>query len=166
MNPTQGKNSLSFVNMWKKNDPKINEQVLSIWKDYGITGERADSRIKQLVLVVVDSTGKVVGISTADKSEYKPLSSYFYAIRCMILPQFRVPGLDSKLILMTRDFLESIHEQDLPNIAAGLIAFIENEKLRERTQAVWPATGMIYMGKLPEGHHIRVYYFKGAHIMN
>lgn len=85
----------------------------------------------------------------------------------MLRPDYRIPGLTSRLLVSTRDFLESIHSRDESNPAIGIITLVENRRLKEhRNEAVWPASGMVYIGNSGDGHHIRVYYFKGARIVN
>ncbi len=89
----------------------------------------------------------------------------FYALRLMLLPQYRIPGLTSKLLVETCGFLESIHDQDENDKAIGVITLVENERLKEkRNEAIWPASKMVYIGNSHDGHHLRVRYFKGARI--
>jgi hypothetical protein len=124
-----------------------------------------NERVNQLVYIIRNEDKKVIGISTAFKAYIKQLKNYFYVFRCLITPENRIPGMDAKLTVITRDFLESIHDSDTPNVAIGLLALIENKHLKERSLAVWPASGMVYIGNSREGKHIRVYYFKGARIL-
>lgn len=155
----------TFDPVWKKNLPEGNREVLAIWKQAGLNDQEAEKRLHQLVYVVRDEKGRIVGISTAYKAYIKQLRNYLYAFRCMLVPDCRIPGLTSKLVVMTRDFLESIHEADGPDKAIGIITLVENDRIKQnRTEAVWPASKMVYIGNSKEGHHIRVYYFKGARI--
>jgi len=40
---------------------------------------------------------------------------------------------------------------------------VENELVKKnKREAIWPASKMIYAGNSAKGHHIRIYYFKGA----
>lgn len=156
-----------FENVWGKDIAPISAEVRTIWEEHGgPVGTKADARLRQLVFVVKDPNGRVVGISTAFKAYIARLRNHFYAIRLMIVPDFRVPGLSSKLLVSTRDFLESIHGVEETDRAIGIITMVENAMLKEhRNEAVWPASGMVYIGNSAEGHHIRVYYFKGARII-
>lgn len=163
----EGNQNLSFVNMWGKVDDQIHTQVKEIWRTIGgLPENQVEERLKQLTYVVTDPTGKVQGISTAYKAYIKQLRSHMYAFRCLLIPESRIPGLTTKLVVLTRDFLESIHELDAVDRAIGVITIVENEKIKEsRTEAIWPASKMVYIGNSKEGHHIRVYYFKGARIL-
>src|SRR5690606_11143709 len=89
--------------------------------------------------------------------------NFFYEFRCFVVPSFRSPRLDSLLALKTKDFLETLPESG--SKYKGIVMLIENEVLKkQRTKAVWPATGMVFAGYTSQGHHIRIGYFKGARI--
>lgn len=154
-------------NVWGRNTDPLRDTVLEIWRNNGgPTGLQAEDRLAQLVFVVKDETGRVVGMSTAFKAYIRQLRNYCYAIRLMLVPGHRIPGLTSRLLVSTRDFLESIHQQDTTDRAIGMITLVENPHLKEkRNEAIWPASGMVYIGNSKEGHHIRIYYFKGARIL-
>lgn len=167
MKSAQDSQKLVFENLWQKDVSHIQEQVLKIWRDHGgPDAQQALERLRQIVFVVRDPTGEVVGISTAFKAYIKQLRNHLFAFRLMLVPDYRIPGLTSKLLVSTRDFLESIHHLDTTDQAIGLITLVENQRLKEhRNEAIWPASGMVYIGNSKEGSHIRVYYFKGARIV-
>jgi hypothetical protein len=163
---SQVKQNIVFENVWMKEVPKIKHQVIDIWKQTGgLDAAQAMERLNQLVYVIKNNEGNVIGMSTAFKAYIKQLRNNLYAFRCMLIPDCRIPGLTSKLVVMTRDFLESIHEQDGPEPPIGVITLVENDRIKQsRREAIWPASKMVYIGNSKEGHHIRVYYFKGARI--
>jgi hypothetical protein len=162
---TQLQKVLTFENVWKKEDPDIQQQAMSIWKRYSsLTPEKIEGRKRELLFVVKDQD-EVVGISTAFKTYIKQLRNHLYVYRCLIVPHYSIPGLDAKLTVLSRDFLESIHQNDCPDPAIGMLALIHHPKLKERNLGHWPASGLVYIGSSKEGKHIRVYYFKGARII-
>jgi hypothetical protein len=167
MKAAQDSQNLVFENVWEKDMSAMGPQVLEIWKKYGgPTGPSAVERLKQIVFVVKNSGGDVVGISTAFMTYIQQLRNHLFACRLIILPDYRVPGLTSKLLVLTRDYLESIHGLEKVNPAIGLITLVENQRMKEkRNEAIWPASGMVYIGNSKQGNHIRVYYFRGAHIL-
>src|SRR5690606_40096147 len=131
----------------------------------GPTGNQANERLSQIVYAVRDKDGQVAGLSTAFKVFVKQLGHHLFAVRLMLADQYRIPGLTSQLLVMTRDHLESIHATDTEEKTIGIITVVENARLKHfRNEAVWPASGMVYIGNTPKGHHVRVYYFKGARI--
>lgn len=157
---------LIFENVWGGDGSALKEPMLSFWKAHrGPVGDEAAERLKQLVFVVRDESGAIVGASTAFKAYVKQLRNYFFIFRLMIAPECRIPGLTSKLLVLTRDLLESICGEEVPDTPIGLLTLVQNEKLKKyRNEAIWPASKMVYIGNTPDGHHIRVYYFKGARI--
>ena len=161
----QHRQMVTFQNVWKNTDSEIRDQVISIWKNFSkLPPEKINERMGQFLYVVKNEDNKVVGISTAFKTYIMQLRNHLYVYRCLITPDYSIPGLDAKLTVLSRNFLESIHKQDGPEVAIGLLAMIQNPKLKERTMAKWPASGFVYIGNSREGTHIRVYYFKGARI--
>ena len=166
MEPWHDKQRLKLENVWKKDISEIRTQVLEIWRNNaGPIGERANERLSELVFVVSTTSGEVVGISTAFKAYVKRLRNHFYALRLLLLPQYRIPGLTSKLLTETCVFLESVHGQGEEEETIGVITLVENERLKQkRNEAVWPASKMVYIGNSHDGHHLRVYYFAGARI--
>jgi hypothetical protein len=157
--------NIVLENVWQKDVSTLRSAVLGLWLDHGgPTGSAAEERLKQLAFIVRGEHGDIVGISTAFKVYVKRMRNYFFAIRLLLHPDHRIPGLTSKLLVSTRDFLESIAVQEA-NPAIGIITLVENERLKaSRNEAIWPASQMVYIGNSAEGHHIRVYYFKGARI--
>ncbi len=156
---------VTFENLWQKDLGELKKEIITIWKQHnpGIEEQHADERAKQIVFVIKNEFDQVVGISTAYKAYIKQLRNYLYAMRILILPEYRRPGLAAKLIVETRVFLESIHQQDDENRAIGVITLIENEGLKKvKREAILSASKLVYIGNSSKGHHIRVYYFKGA----
>src|SRR5688500_2211342 len=158
---------LVFENMWGRDASPIRANILNIWMQHSVPkGLKAEERLRQLVFVVKNKRGDVVGLSTAFKSYIKQLRNHFFVFRLLLIPEYRVAGLTSKLLVLTRDFLESIHASANPDTPIGLITLVENEELKQhRNEAIWPASRMVYIGNSKEGHHIRVYYFEGARIL-
>ena len=167
MNPAEHNEQLVFENVWGKDVSHVRTQVLNIWKQHGgPIGEKGQDRLRELLFLVKNSAGEVVGMSTAFKAYIKQLRNHFFVFRLMIVPSVRVPGLTSKLLLLTRDFLESVHTEETNDPPIGLLTLVENEELKKfRNEAVWPASKMVYIGNSKGGHHIRVYYFKGVRIL-
>lgn len=159
-------NGVQFACIW--GNPAAPEVALvkEMWRTYGaITDEEVIARrAKQIAFVIKDANGVVGGVSTARPVRATFLNNhYFYEFRCFIAPPFRAPGLDSVLARKTSDFLEA--QSDSITKFKGMLMIVENEALRkQRTKAVWPATGMTFIGYTPQGYPMRVAYFKGARI--
>lgn len=155
--------------VWQKMTPELVSQVIKFWDDNKMLrpGFSSDARARQVVLIVRREVGKeIVGLSTAELITFKQLNSNnFYMYRSIVLPGFRHPGLASKIIVETRDLLETYNKTVATNPCIGMITFVENPRIQEfRREAIWRASKMAYIGMDKQGRHIRVYYFKGATI--
>jgi hypothetical protein len=163
------KPKLIFENLWQKSDSPIQGKVKQLWKKHfpSLTEEQMNTRLRQVVMTVRTPEGEVVGLSTAYKAYIKHLKNHLYAFRCFIDPAYRIPGLTEVIMVNTRDFLEEIHITDGKEgeQCIGMITLVENERIMKyRTEAIWPASKMVYIGNSPKGYHIRAYYFKKAMI--
>ena len=158
--------SWQFICVWQKGATPDIIKVKEMWKKYGAieTDDRMESRARQIVFIVKDPKGEIAGVSTVRPIRARFLNNhYFYEFRCFIAPPFRTPGLDSVLAMKTKLYLEQ--QEDSIYRFKGLLMIVENAQLKkQRTKAVWPASGMVFAGYTPKGHHIRVGYFKGARI--
>jgi hypothetical protein len=154
-----------FENLWRKDAGMLQKEIIMIWKQFDPSPEagKAEERLRQLVYIVKNDFDQVIGISTAQKIYVKQLRNYLYSVRLLTIPTARQTGLESKLMVATRDFLESIHGQDGKDKCIGIIILVENkddtEVIRE---AIWEVSQMIYIGNSGNGQQVRVYYFKGA----
>ncbi|MCB0492196.1 MAG: hypothetical protein KDC93_07250 [Cyclobacteriaceae bacterium] len=159
--------NISYENLWRKDLGELKKEVITMWRQHnpGLEEEKAEERANQIVLVVKNEYEQVIGVSTAFKVYIKQFRNFMYSIRLMVLPEYRSQKLATDLLVRSRDFLESIHQEDLPDPPIGMITLVENELLKKnKREAIWPASKMIYAGNSSKGHHIRVYYFKGATI--
>lgn len=161
------KEELVLENLWKKNDPVVKEAVMKLWqKNFpGMPKHTFQERLNELVFVVRSKSGEIVGVSTAYKAYIEHLKHHLYSFRCFLDPTARIPGLTTKLIVITRDWLEETYQTDGPENerCIGMITLVENERiLKTRREAIWRGSGMVYIGNSPKGYELRVYYFKKA----
>lgn len=163
------KPQLIFENLWQKSESPLYPKVKQRWQQYFpfLTEEQLNGRLRQLVIVVSTPSGEVVGVSTVFKAYVKQLRNHMYAFRIFIVPEYRIPGLTEVIMLKTRDFMEDVNQKDGPENSRclGMITIVENERImKNRTEAIWPSSKMVYIGNTPNGHHMRVSYFKKAMI--
>ncbi|MEQ8302728.1 MAG: hypothetical protein RIB47_05000 [Cyclobacteriaceae bacterium] len=156
---------LSFENLWRKDLGELKKEVITMWRQHnpGFEENKAEERAGQIVYIIKNEFGQVIGVSTAFKVYIKQFRNYFYSIRLLILPEFRSQKLATTLLVKSRDFLESFYKEDNPNPPIGMITLVESDLLKNnKREAIWPASKMIYAGNSSKGHHIRIYYFDGA----
>lgn len=158
---------LEISNVWMKVTPELEVEIIGFWESHRMLKPEVDARerARQIVLTV-RYEGKIVGLTSSGVVRFRQLNdNVFFLFRMVVLPEFRVPGIESKLIVETREILESFAEKQTTNKCIGMLTFVENpELIAKRTEAVWPASKMVFIGNDKAGRQIRVYYFKGARI--
>lgn len=158
---------LEISNVWTRVDHELESDIIAFWSEYKMLppGADANDRAGQVVLTVRHQ-GKIVGLTSSDVVRFRQLNdNIFFLFRMVVLPEFRVPGIESKLIVTSRDILEAYAEKQTMNKCVGMLTFVENPQLiAKRREAVWPASKMVFIGNDKAGRQIRVYYFKGATI--
>ena len=159
--------AIDISNVWMKVNPELESEIVEFWSARQLLppGTNANDRARQVVLTVRHN-GKIVGLTSSDVVKFHQLNNnIFFLFRMMVLPEFRVPGIESKLIVASRDILETFAEKQTVNKCIGMLTFVENPQLiAKRTEAVWPASKMVFIGNDKAGRQVRVYYFKGARI--
>jgi hypothetical protein len=158
--------NITFECIWEKNSAPERDQAISLWKRFNtfVSDEVTLERSKEIVFVA-SKENDVIGVSTVRPLRVKLLNNnYFYEFRCFVSPDHRAPGLDTQLLIKTKQFFEN--DPGMTHIPfIGLIMIIENEAIKKNwTKAVWPGAEMVFVGYSPKGDHIRVSYFKDARI--
>ncbi len=149
-----------FENVWGRPNKPV-QAVKQVWSGlFQMNEQEQEKRIDELVFVGWNRLNQPVAISSARQVYVKQFRNNFLGVRFLLLPGNRFPGLMSKLVMLTRDFLEANH----PDSCIGLIALIENEEMKRSLRAPVLSSGFVYAGNSAAGYHIRVYYFKGARI--
>ena len=145
---------------------ELAEEVVKLWINFaGLEGQEAQRRLKELVMILSDRAGKVIGVSTVVKTYVAQIKNFVYIYRCFILPTFRAPALDTQMIVRTKQYLELLSQSETDKRCVGIMVIVQNVIVKQNwRQAVWLGADMIYIGNTPEGDHIRLGYFKDARI--
>ena len=156
----------SFHRIHSAVSPELGAEVVAIWTQFGgLDAAEAQRRLSELVMIVKNKSGKVIGISTAAKTHLQQIQNHVYAYRCFILPEFRAPALDTQMIIRSKALLAEASLVGTEKRSVGIVVVVQNELLKNHwRQAVWPGADMMYIGDTPQGHHIRIGYFKGSKI--
>lgn len=155
-------NEIAFVRF--ENNEIQKRDVKSLWSSLNALDGNVDleKRLQEIKFLAYRKE-QLIGVSSAvrviiNQLEKKP----FFNFRILVNPKESIPGLLEKLSVITIDWLEDQFLQDKTD-CIGLVTLVENpEYKKHRRQAVWPATGFVFVGKSAKGHHVRVRYFKGA----
>ena len=159
-------NDYSFHLVASPVSQQIGTEVAKLWTESArLSPAEAERRLNELVLIARDKSGNAIGVSTAVKTFFPQIHNYVYTYRCFIHPEFRAPALDTQMIVRTKNHLAEISRLEISNKCIGIMVIVQNEIIKAQwKQAVWLGADMIYVGNTPEGHPIRVGYFKGARI--
>jgi len=159
-------NEYLLENVWENKTPALKNEIIEFWLKYNAlpSREMAEERVRQVFCIGRDgATGQIAGLGTVYEKYNQPLENSFYYYRSFVAPEHRRSLLATNLVLHTRDFLEAAFVKKDLTKCIGMFMEVENEHLQKlRNQAIWPYSGFIYIGKNEKGHHLRVYYFKGA----
>lgn len=157
---------MDFINIWQK--PDYYPIVINFWNDLRALPPTVDpaNRAKELVYMVKDpKEDKVIGVTTVSQQKIPQLKNHpFFVFRTLIHPKSRIPGLASKLTLLTRDFLESLFIEKKTDCIGLYLVTDKKELMTVRTEAVWRNSKLTFIGTTKDGRHQRVYYFDGAKI--
>ncbi|MBK7653662.1 MAG: ATP-binding protein [Flammeovirgaceae bacterium] len=128
-------NKVYWENVWQKMSPSLIQEVINFWDVNQMIkpGFSSEERAQQVVLILrCERDNKIVGLTTAGVVTFKQLNSKnFYLYRSIILPGYRHPGLTSKLIVETRDFLELANSHEVLNPCIGILTFVENPRIQQ-----------------------------------
>ena len=153
--------NIKFVTCWQTHDVSLREKIADLWLNKNILDKvTVRDRLDQAVYAILEGE-RVIGVSTVFLRDLPLLNNSFYVYRCYIDNNYRAPALDVKLFVKTRDFLE---KECNGSPVKGILAVVQNDDLKKWNHAIWPDTGMMYIGDSPKGDPMRVYYFRGAKI--
>ena len=138
--------------------------VLAFWAEHdALTEEAARRRLPQVVSLLLDEGDRVAGVNS-------------------VCPE-RVPLIGDRLLWIYRAFLAPEvppkHHREMTEAAHGALAgefqgegdepigvclLAAEESVPRDTETLWPGSGMLHAGYLPDGRQVRVGYFEGARI--
>jgi hypothetical protein len=140
------------------------DRVLGFWSRYDALEEAvARERLSQVVCVLLDEVDRIVGVNSVFERRVELVGSR----RFWIYRAFLAPGVPQEL---HRTMAEAAHRaldenyRPGPGEPIGICLFADADSVRRDPETVWPATGMLHAGYLPDGRQVRVGYFEGARI--
>lgn len=163
---------IDLVIGWPRPSESLQAEVVTFWRSESALSDRdrAESRAAELLVVAKTATGDVAAVSTARRVLVPVLDRKCFYYRTYVGKAFRTVGLASSqlvwaLFTESYELLNRRHEEGHDTDYAGIYLEIDNESIkRNRNELVWSDMGMnvVYIGKTPQGHHARVWYFKNA----
>ncbi len=154
-------------NVWHRVTQDLEKDIVRFWTTRNALtgGAEAAERVKQVVFVARNLDGSIAGLCTVKRSFSERLNNFVYLYRTMIDQGHRRHGLAMEMFIKTRDFLEDRFVKGIEPETIGILVTVQNEDIGATFRhAIWPRTGLIFIGFNRKGHQVRIYYFKDAEI--
>lgn len=142
---------------------QLTEELVAFWTEEGVLDQAsARERARDVVLVLRDDRGRISGVSSAFIKVFPFLGNRsVWVFRSYVSEPTRSFETFSAMFCRTRDLLESLMHEGTGNMPEGILVMVPDPAVeRAQPEAVWPETGLIYMGRTSEGQQLRVVWMK------
>lgn len=132
--------------------------VLAFWAERAnLSGEAARERLGQVVCLLRDADGTLAGVNSA----YEQAVALIGGRRFWVHRSLLAPGLgDEEWERMLIACFDQLASEFDPAGPIGLFVAVDDPGLPERMpEAIWPRSGFVYAGFLPDGRQARIRYF-------
>jgi len=135
--------------------------LLAFWAERAnLSGDAARERLAQVVCLLRSADGALAGVNSAYEQDIALVGGRrFWVYRSLLAPIAgdAADGVWERMLIACFDQLASQFTSDGP---IGLFVPVELPGLPERMpEAIWPRSGFMYAGFLPDGRQARVRYF-------
>ena len=160
--------------VWPSPTEASRDEVVQFWLAESALPDRtvARERAHQLVLVARDSSHRIAGVSTGlpmyvDRLGFECLFYRMYVGRAHRTIGLHSTGLGWRILQESYRLLNERFRSGCDRNMRGIYMEIENPSvMKVRNDAIWQENGMnvVFIGRTPDGRHMRVWYFDGARI--
>lgn len=147
--------------------PELVRQAVGLWLDEKVLDPtEAQRRAAEILLVCTRAdSGEVAGIATTYLDTAAALGVPMWHFRTFVAGRWRRNDIAFHLLHAAIDHHAGRFAAGTDTRALGLYVEIENDPLRRtRNEAVWPTTGMVFVGFGDRGQHCRARFFDGARV--
>ena len=151
---------------WRRQDPVIERDAELLWRDLKILPPTADVGVRLAELCAgAYRDDALVALSTASIRYVGTLRCKLAMYRCLVAPKERMHRLATAITNFSRELLETWSLDNPQEEIQGLGAVIQSRELVEvQPFAVYPQTGLSFIGYTQEGFQMRVRWFKHARV--
>ncbi len=141
----------------------IGDLILAFWSQRGVLGgETARRRLAEVVCVLLDESGEVVGVNSVYEGAVGLIGGRnFYVYRVLLSPE--VADAADEMLLAAYDALDAEFASSGSG-PVGICVVVPPELLGAEPEAIWPETQLLYAGTQPDGSQVRIRYFGDATI--
>jgi hypothetical protein len=152
------------VELFAEQDTVGPADVIELWKrETGMPDDEAARRLHEVLFVALGDDGQLIGVSSAYLLRNEQLRMDLWYCRAYTAPGHRREAVGVTLMHRARELLEERFTSGADRRGAGTAVEVESEVLqRDFRPAIWPQTGLAFIGKNASGWHVRVRYFPGA----
>ena len=160
------KDYFSFDTYWQIDKSEVKDELIQFWVNNAVLKkEVAEKRVDEVVILCRNKEQRLIGVATVFKSPIEQLRNDAYVFRCFISEKHRAPALDTQLVIKSFDILQQYVDANPDDKAVGLLIVVQNKLIKQNwNKAIWPDVGMVYIGNLPNGDHMRICYFNGVKV--
>lgn len=153
---------------WQKSDSELGRDARGFWNRTGMLSQAEQEKRSGELVAVAYENGKVLGVSTARHTEYKPLRSRFFYYRSAIVPDVPQLQVAAQICAHSCDCLAKWARQNPDEKVNGLYIELESDELlgEQRRLPVIEILGLnlILAGYTEEGNQIRIIWFDDARL--
>ena len=144
----------------------VSDELVAFWGRLGaLAGDAADARLPEVVCVVRNDGGTLVGASSAYDARLRLIGNRrLWVFRGLLEPGV-AGSVEQALINATFDALDDERRRVLDAPAGMCVLVTDRAVMSDLPQAVWPATKLLYAGYLPDGTQVRLRWFEEASIL-
>ena len=145
-------------------DERRADQLLRFWYEQGaLRGEAARERLSQVVCVLVDGDGEIIGVNSVDDEDLPLVGGRRFAVyRSYLLPE--AAGAGPAMINAAYDVLDREHASGGPGPIGLCVAVGDAEQALGSADVLQPETDLLYAGYLDDGRQAWIRYFDDAQI--
>jgi GNAT superfamily N-acetyltransferase len=143
--------------------PAVKSAAITFWNSEGaLTGDAATARAEQLLAVVRDGDGNLVAVATGAVVPQAPLVLQpLFSFRTFVAAKRRQQGIASDLLAFTFDALDRhVRAEAEPGAIGVFIRYPAALATLFDQHLTWPHLQFSFIGKTPDGNHLRVRYFE------
>ena len=156
---------LSYENVWNNVDEPLVKELTALWMNENVLADEsaAKERAQQVVCIGRDEDGKIAGVCTIYKQQNQRIGYPFYYYRSLVRSDARQHGVAGHLIVNAWNHMQSLTVDGQVDECVGFCVIVENEHLlKNKKEAVWPLSKLMYIGPNATGQPMRIRYFEGA----
>lgn len=149
--------NLRFVPAWKRNDPKLEADAVSMWQEMAALPANINLEQRAKELVVLAYIGeRLVGVTTAEVQTHPPVRQRFAFGRILLRPEVGKAGIAVPMTIAMREELREWSKANLQEKVAGFAIAI-SAKGYGKTPVT--AAGLMHAGYNADGQQVRLYWW-------